>query len=140
MKKIFLLILILIVIQPITYAQNKYQQQWFHSTWFNDCVYDYNSLMCKNVSYNNYIDYNYYNKVNRFYCINGQLYREIGYKQRLVRLNNNSNNDLPVHCTRENAEYFTSIEEYKSYTHRTFYNPNHKQYNYNYTKQFIKRD
>ena len=47
----------MIVIQPITYAQNKYQQQWFHSTWFNDCIYDYNSLMCKNVSYNNYIDY-----------------------------------------------------------------------------------
>ena len=134
MKKLLIFIFILIPLQAN--AKNPYLEDWHHTFWLEKCEYDYSKQMCTKSININYKEYNLYHQNNKYYCIKGKLYKEVGQQQKLTKLTPATHYTLPTTCDRNNAEYFNSMRDYKKSKYRGLYNPYHKQFDYNYTRQF----
>lgn len=148
--RLILIIAILLVPTKASSYENPYQQMWFNKTWYNDTTYDFNNKMSKSESMNfaNYKEYNNYHKVNRYYCIGGELYRETGIKQKLIKQTLQTHNMVSVTCNKDNSYYYNSLQEYnliqdtireqdKKFT-SGLSNLGNKQYKKKFTKRFKK--
>ena len=105
-KFITIFFILLIGTQAVASQKNPYQQMWFDAWWRKDCIFDSKLQMCisESENYRNLKEYNRERKVNKFYCIGGNLYREMGFNKQLIL--QTTTNDAPITCSTENVSSY----------------------------------